>query len=288
MNYSLVFFLGALSFNVLAQVDDKTDSVEHLRFSSELDENHKDKLIKSLQEITIEEVIDEDDEGALTRLKALKQEAYNYGLDNGIFYRGKEILELYEKHNTSLQKIFDFNRFIMNGNILLPKVSVGKRLYDQMDSKKIRRANASFKLKSEAQLVPNAPSWREYLIRYYPEPQKPHKVLLPKNKNELNEFKISFIDGWEAGVKQANMISDRDWIKLTTDYSFHLDFMLAASSNIMSYPEMTKESLAVYKTDNGKTLLVGDVIAEISTDSSFNNSSEWDVFFVNHEVMDED
>ena len=83
------------------------------------------------------------------------------------------------------------------------------------------------------------------------------------------------------------MISDRDWIKLTSDYEAHLDFVLAASQNIMSYPKMKKERLAVYKTDDGKTLMVGDVIAEISTESSFNSSNEWSPYFLNSNALDE-
>ncbi len=281
MKIRLLCLIFSISINASANDISKSKVIDNLRFVEGLNDQSKEKVMDVFNNITITNSGDSDDEATQTRIKAVKQEAFNYGLDNGIFYRGQEISSLYEKHNSSLQRIFNFNRFIMNGNILLPKVSVGRRLFDQMNSKMVRRVNASFKLKSDAELVPNAPDWREYLVRNYPEPEQPHHALRPKDNNELAIFKASFIRGWEAGVIQANMISDRDWIKLTSDYEAHLDFSLLASQNIMSYPTMTKESLSIYKTDGGKTLLVGDVIAEISTDSAFNNSGEWTTFFTN-------
>ena len=184
MKYSLIFLACIFSFNASADVKGKTTDVENLRFVTELDSESKKRALATLQEIIIEESDDVVDEEIVTRMKAIEQEAFNYGLDNGIHYRGEEILGIYEKYNTSLQQTFNFNRFIMNGNILLPKVSVGRRLFDQMTTKMVRRVNASFKLKAEAQLVPNAPSWREYLVRYYPNLKnltKPYSLKTLKN-----------------------------------------------------------------------------------------------------------
>ena len=108
-----------------------------------------------------------------------------------------------------------------------------------------------------------APTWRDYLIRSYPKPQLPNKVLLPKNDHERLIWKNAVVDGWNAGVQQAVKIYQLDLNQLTLDFNGMVLYKKLALRHMVSPYFVKKENHGV--VGNGHQMTIDDRTYDITT-----------------------
>lgn len=217
--------------------------------------------------------------GSSLRYDAVGQQAYHWGLSEGLFYQHGVNQDTLVKNTTLLNRIADFSKFIVDGKLLLPTAMEAKRIYEQISSNEARTVNVSYTLHRPAQIVSSPPTWREYLFRTVEQPIKPDSVLLPRDKQEKSIFTHQFQAGWEAGTRQANMILDNDFRMLERDLNGHYVFRQLAVQNIVRLPSINKIDNNVVVSSDGRTINVDDVIYRISVPEGFENIGKWEPIF---------
>ena len=178
-----------------------------------------------------------------------------------------------------LYQAFDFTKFIVNGNILLPTVQITKSIVDQENVQSMRAVSASYTLKQTSKVVLTPPTWRDYLVRLYPKPAEVSEVLTPRNSIEKEAFDHEFKKGWSVGVRQAERIFDADYTRLENDIVGHYDFRILASQGVLSLPSTSQSLYPTYLTEDGKTLYINDKILGIDTDAKFTDANHWTPYF---------
>lgn len=220
---------------------------------------------------------EEEDQAA--RTEVVGQEAFDYGIELGKYVRGNEINGILNRYSTTISQIYDFNKFIVDGNILLPTVGYAERLFEQMSETKVRSVRASYTLEKAARLVAQPPTWRDYLFRQHALPPEVHPLLYPRDETEKMVFDYEFERGYRAGVTHVNLIFDSDWKRLQNDVEGHYRFRILAAQNIVSLPSASRGAYPIQRSQDRKTIYLNDVILEVNRDSEFTDTSDWEPGF---------
>lgn len=236
--------------------------------------------LKELHEITAKtEYNKKQEKVAELRLDALKVSAFSWGTQEGMFWRYQKIQRSLESNSLQLHTIADFNKFLVDGKMLMPVISKSERMFLQETSSKVRTVSVAYNLEKPAKLVAQPPTWRDYLVRVVDEPVKPHDALFPRTELEQVVWRDALDRGWAAGVEQANDIFDIDLRRLHSDLDGMYRFRTLLVQNIVSLPEYKDSRYAVMKVEDGKTIHLNDVVYEITEQSEFSDTKKWEPFF---------
>ncbi|MFA0809384.1 type IV secretory system conjugative DNA transfer family protein [Microbulbifer epialgicus] len=269
----LLLSCTALLFSHLLHADSEN-------FSPDTQKKEKPIRLKELYKITESVDYRKNDQGVKQiRLKTLKQAAFSWGVQEGLYWRYEEIVESLEQQSLELHTVFSFNKFIVDGKMLMPSVIEAERIFEQSTESTIRTVNISYTLDKPARMVPSPPTWRDYLLRHIDEPQQPHEVIFPRTKEEAKAWRESLDSGFEEGVRQANDIFEIDLRRLQKDIEGMYRFRKLLAMGIVTMPKISMSKYSVIELDNGKTLNINDVIYSITTQSDFNETDKWQPFF---------
>ena len=233
----------------------------------------------TLNELTSLEYTEAKTEGALTnqitglRDKTMRETAYSVGSQSALAYRTHQINQLLEANADVISRIYNFSPFLIDGRALYPVVMKSQRMYEQESDKRARLVSVSYLLSKPARLVPEPPSWREYLIRPVVPPELPNPSLFPQTSAEKAIWIKEVTDGWRDGLEQAEQINEFDIQRLERDYTGMQQFRILLAQGIVQLPEISTGDHGVVK--DGKTLNVEDVIYEITSDADFTESKKW-------------
>ena len=148
-----------------------------------------------------------------------------------------------EATHTSLSQIFNFQWLL--GYVshdapvvnLLPPVILASKNYVQGDTGTvITISDQYYQLYAPARLATIVPSWRDYLLYPIPLPEELPTWLLPHNKKEQSLWKITFQQGWQLGVKQANEEMRYRINRLNRDFNGMLTYLCLYEENKVSSP----------------------------------------------------
>jgi len=191
---------------------------EDTKFKPEMSKQELPERLKELHGITENIFYDKDEQGVKQiRHQTLKQAAFSWGVQEGLFWRYGNIVDSLDKQSLELHTVFSFNKFIVDGKMLLPSIIKADRIFEQTANDTVRTVNVSFTLDKPARLVPQTPTWRDYLIRSIDEPQKPHDAIFPRTSEETMVWVENLNKGWEEGVSQADDIFEIDLRRLQRD-----------------------------------------------------------------------
>jgi defect in organelle trafficking protein DotC len=236
--------------------------------------------LKELHGITKKIDYDKGDKGVKQiRLQTLKQAAFSWGVQEGLSWRYENIVSALDKQSLELHTVFSFNKFIVDGKMLLPSIIKAERIFDQTASDTARTVNVSFTLDKPARLVPQTPTWRDYLIRRIDGPQKPHDVIFPRTPEEAQVWAENLDKGWKEGVKQADDVFEIDLRRLQRDIEGMYRFRKLLAMGIVTMPKIASSKYSVVKIDNGRTMNLNDVVYSITTQSDFTKTEKWEPFF---------
>lgn len=255
------------------------------RSPDQIDKQPVPARLSELHQITAKtEYAKEQAKVAELRLDALRVSAFSWGTQEGMYWRYQIIQKQLERNSLWLHTIADFNRFLVDGKMLMPVVSKSERMFEQNSDSNVRTVSVSYTLEKPARLVSQPPNWRDYLIRAVDPPVKPHDALFPRTKVEQVVWADSLDRGWASGVDQANEIFDIDLRRMHADLDGMYRFRTLFAQNIVTLPVYKNSRYNVVKVEDGKTIHLNDVVYEITAQSEFADTAKWEPFFTSPEA----
>jgi defect in organelle trafficking protein DotC len=272
--------IGISIFILLCGLSSGVTNAVSADFKSDMPKKEMPGRLKELHGTTEKIGYDKDDQGVKQiRLQTLKQAAFSWGVQEGLSWRYENIVAALDKQSLELHTVFSFNKFIVDGKMLLPSIIKAERIFEQKASDTARTVNVSFTLDKPARLVPQTPTWRDYLIRRIDEPQKPHDVIFPRTPEEAKVWAENLDKGWKEGVKQADDVFEIDLRRLQRDIEGMYRFRKLLAMGIVTMPKIASSKYSVVKLDNGRTMNLNDVVYSITTQSDFTETEKWEPFF---------
>ncbi len=241
--------------------------------------------LKELHEVTAKtEYEKEQAKVAELRLDAIRVSAFSWGAQEGMFWRYAIIKKHLDKSSLWLHSIADFNRFLVDGKMLMPVISKSERMFEQNSDSNVRTVSVSYTLEKPARLVSQPPTWRDYLIRSIDKPVKPHDALFPRSEVERVVWIDALNRGWKSGIEQANQIYDVDLRRMHADLDGMYRFRSLFVQNIVTLPSYKNSRYDVVKVEDGNSIHLNDVVYEITKQSEFSETTRWEPIFSAPEV----
>lgn len=253
------------------------DEISLEDFFKEINENpyEQEKLPPSLADVLSFDVVDEfkmqiDEE----RYKAINDNAVSYGMQAGYAYQLAVIRLALNDRSIALDNLYNFTRFIMQGRILPPVVTLVENRVQQTDDDTIHVGLFNYKILSDARLVTQAPNWRNYLLYAVDAPKRPKFALNPDIKAERELWTKAVAKGYQRGVMMANRNLYEGWLQLHRDYLGIINYYELLYRGVVSKPYMTVSAQDV--VGDSKNMTLGDTVLRISVKPEFVlNRNEW-------------
>lgn len=208
------------------------------------------------------------------RIRAMADEAHRLGSQAALHWRYKIILSIIRKYERSLDEAFNFGPLMIEEVVLPPVIKRIERASRKYSDREMRTVTVGYRLEHPARIVTIAPTWRAFLVRQYPMPDRPADVLLPKNGDEVEVWQRNVRLGWAEGLAQANRNFRISLNLLTSTYIGMLQYKMLLAQNVVSAPNLATTNLRI--TSDGRTLNIGDRIYRLTSDSEFTDSARWD------------
>ncbi len=210
------------------------------------------------------------------RRDAIEQESFTIGAQAGLFWRYQGIENILESLTIMplLDQAADFNRVITDKNILLPVISEARESFEMSaDGQTARSSQVSWEIIVDARITTTPPNWREYLYQHADSPTSAPSGLMPYNREEDTLWRMGICQGFQSGVKQANLIFTDRLTRLVRDYNGMLRFRTLAAQQIVSMPRVDEGRLGI--SIQNDRVHVDDRIIRITDPVRFNNANQW-------------
>ena len=208
------------------------------------------------------------------RYQGLRDAALSTGARAGLAWRSKQINQLIMVHERQLDLIYNFTAMLLDHNVLPPVLTEGRQNYEQSSDDIIRVFDRAYAIQSQARFVSMAPTWREYILTNYANPDLPDSSLLPRNEEEKEVWDKYIDEGWQAGITQADVIFSENLGRLTRDYEGMVIYRILLAQNMVSLPYVAQVNLGI--TGGEDQLAVNDRILRITALPQFNvRGNEW-------------
>lgn len=209
--------------------------------------------------------------GAL-RASALRETALSIGARGGLAERACKINRTLLNYEPLLAKIFQFYGLLLDDNILPPVLIEGRNTLNLAGTDAIRIADRNYKVITQARFVTAPPTWREYLWMSYDAPELPDRSLLPKTKPERIMWERDLEDGWQAGLKQADLIYTENINRLVRDFNGMILYRKLLAQNMVSAPFVAKLDMGI--TGDGNDMSINDKVLRITAFPQLQTSSD--------------
>lgn len=210
------------------------------------------------------------------RLNALEETATSIGAQGGLAFQAGRIDQQLKQQTSQLDQIFNFQRLLLDHNVLPPVLEQGSDLVNQSDNDTIRIADQTYKIIQQAKFVTTAPTWQSYLWMSYKKPQLPDQTLLPRNDAE-REIWIKYTrKGWQDGIQQAKNIYAANLARLKRDFNGMLLYRELLTRNMVSKPFVAQSNLGVTSNSSDSQLYINDKVLRITALPKLNpKSQQW-------------
>lgn len=201
------------------------------------------------------------------KLKAMTEYAKSIAIRAGIKARISTINEVIETNSRNLDAIYDFDALMIEGKVSPPVISEATNLYNQKDDTQINRASRMFKIERQARFSSTATNWREYLA--FPVEASAFEryayiagEMKPKDDIELKAWQDATVEGWNLGVRQADIILEQSMARLNRDYIGQVRFHQFVMQGKLTMPVINQYNL--YDKNDGMTMVVDEDMLKIS------------------------
>ncbi|WP_151193497.1 type IV secretory system conjugative DNA transfer family protein [Cysteiniphilum sp. JM-1] len=198
-------------------------------------------------------IVQKTDEKFNIRSKALKNAAYEYGTQAGLYWASETINRTLRLISNTLDQVYNFAPLILESNIL-PPVIISSKNKMQVQDYKVTFSGSFYKIVRPAKFYSNMPTWHDYLILNYPEPLKPDISIMPKNTQEQSLWNRYLSDATVIGVNQAKQIYTQKLSELERDYVGMIYYKRLFSNGMVDYPVISSTQLAVSAKDNAMSI----------------------------------
>ncbi|KKN85128.1 hypothetical protein LCGC14_0282970 [marine sediment metagenome] len=208
------------------------------------------------------------------RIRAIRQEGLRVGAQTGLAARYSMIMEYWSSVEEKLNVTFSFTGFVREGRLLMPAiVQVDNALSYDPETGAATQVQKAYTVEEEARVVTSIPTWRDYVYQVYERPEAPHESLLPRNDEEVDEWKKALREGWTAGVFQADQIYEDRVNQLVRAVEGRHLYRTLEAKNMISPAALRVESNRV--TFNGRTMNIGETIYMVGGDAQYNTAADW-------------
>ncbi len=248
---------------------------QEVRQVEERSDEAKNRLVSSAAATGIEGRYRKEQSLKLTKMRsdAIFNAARAYATQAGLAWRYDQTNALLlGKYEGALDQATSFRPFIEQGVILIPSVLESRNDRALADGV-LTELSASFYIDEEAAIVMEPPTFRDYLIRYYPEPEELHPALLPANDQEQVLWDKGADEGWQLGVTQAEDIFTDGFNEMEKDIIGRITYLKLKSLNMIG--DATLQQTAAGVTFNGRAMNVGEVIYQITDQAQYQTLSGW-------------
>ena len=217
-------------------------------------------------------------EGRL-RAEAIRDVATTYGVQLGIFQTSRKINQELKRTTSNLSRIFDFQMLMISGpdgvKVRPPVISEAKETWEVFDEgKTIRVADLVYEIITQAQFTSVAPTWQEYLITVFEEPNLPYTVLQPNSAEEESAWNKWERAGWDIGKQQAHNIFESNLNRLNRDFQGMIRYKILVEEGRVNPAVIAQGVLG--NTGDGQNMRVNDRAIRITRDPELElDSSKW-------------
>lgn len=235
--------------------------------------------LNNLQELTAAKGVTQL---APLRTQGLREAALSVGARGGLAWRTQEINLVLLQNESLLYRLFNFNAMLLEKNVLPPVLIEARNTLNLAGFNVIRLADRTFQILCQAKFVTAPPTWRDYLWLSYKIPEIPDKSLLPRTREERFVWKKYTLEGWKAGLQQAELIYKENLGRLKRDYEGMIRYRTLLAQNIVSPPFVGQLDMGV--TGGGSDLTVNDRILRITAFPALQpDSRSWKTEITPHE-----
>jgi defect-in-organelle-trafficking protein DotC len=215
--------------------------------------------------------------GLEIRKDALREAALSYGARGGLASRTFEIQRRLAEYDTSLSKTFDFKRLLISApsGLLIepPIVSEAQRaVIVNGGGQEAAVADRVYRINRVARIVTAPRDWHLYLERDWGRVDPPPGLLLPRDDDERAAWRKWVVEGWNAGVEQAEETFESDLDRMTNDFVGMVRYRELLAQNMISPPYALHQDYGV--TGGGSEMRIGDRGVTITGQSALIPRSE--------------
>lgn len=212
------------------------------------------------------------------RLQAIKQAATTLAARGALAWRSVQINHSLDLSSKKLSRIFNFNRLILNQDVLPPIIVQANSSLKLSGTQVFRTDSKTYQIISAARFVSTPPTWRNYLYMNFCKPSLPDRSLLPTSKAEARVWNLYFKQGWKEGLDQANSIFAANLARLKRDFTGMITFRKLLSEKMVNAPFVAESHLGV--TGNANELRINDRVMRITNPSKLQvDSNQWKPIF---------
>ena len=215
--------------------------------------------------------------GESLKLKELRSDtiyrsARAYATQAGLYWRYSKINNLIStKYEPVLDQI-SFRPFIEQGVILIPSI-LESREERSLSNGVLTEVRASYYVDEEAEIVSEAPTFRDYLYREFAKPKELHAALQPKNDKEKEAWDKGSKEGWQLGIDQADEIFLDGFYEFEKDITGRITFLKMKALNMIGDAELRVNLNGI--TFNGRAMNVGEVLYTIDSPAQYLEMQGW-------------
>ena len=213
-----------------------------------------------------------DDTLTEPRRAAQRTAALRFGAQQGLHDRADAIRTLLDTHGTLLHSIYNFSPLLVDGYLLPPVVTRGRRLFIQNDPRSARETGQLYRIIRAARITQSPPFWQDYLHFTIPIPQKPYPALLPKNKGERDWWHTWQVHGRQLGIDQADTIFKQNLARLHRDYTGMLHYHRLYRLGVIQAPKLSKTPYSTIRDVH--SLRVRDRTMRLGRDAGFSHTAQ--------------
>lgn len=207
------------------------------------------------------------------RQNTIETTAVGFAAQAGLKWRYENINQIIKAKYAGRLDEVNFRPFVTDKNILTPSILITKDEENYESPQKLIKSNINFVVADEARIVSVPPTYRDYLVRYFPEPKKIHPALKPRDDIEMEAWRKGVLKGWMIGVKQANDIFADGLLRLERDIQGRVNYRKMVSLKMISPAALKVTKRGV--TFNDRTMNVGETVYEITNVANFTTLDDW-------------
>jgi len=208
------------------------------------------------------------------RGQAIREAAVTVGIQGGIKWRYSMIDRAIERIASDLDRIYDFQPLLIQEKIFAPIITEANNPFGLKDDGSATSSTMSFEIISDARIVAQQPSWRDYLIHNFDASNSINPLLKPKTDEETAAWHQGVSEGWSEGVKIADRMSVENINRLTRDYRGAIRFHMLAQQGVITMPTLSIGDLGVRV--NGKKLDINQRIFRITAPTEYKvDTKDW-------------
>lgn len=220
------------------------------------------------------EVKSKESKVSMIRVEALQGAAIAFGIQAGFAKKSEEINNQLLKNGRTYDKMFDFGKLQIENGLLPPVISEGINSYNQPNANEVRASDKLYKIEFPARIVNVPPSWREYLIIPFANPEMPDKSILPTNSDEKQIWDEYAVKGWEEGIIQGGEVLDANIGRLKRDFEGMIRYKKLYEQGLVTKPVVARSELGI--TGGGDEMAIGDRLIQLTEKSQLNpDAKKW-------------